>query len=91
VPGVNAPEILRDLVKSFVPPDALPTVRRPTDGISETVFIVVQVLQGDGLGADVPPAERVVFVTAYVQTLIRLNRDFDATYRLAEIAVAIMK
>jgi hypothetical protein len=91
VPRVNAPEVMRHLVKSFVPSDALPTVSSATDGIFEPVFIVVQILQGDGLRADVPAAEWVVFVTAYVQTLVSLNRDFDATYRFAKIAVAIMK
>ena len=63
---VNALEVLRHLVKSFVPPDALPTVRSAADGILEPVFIVMQILQGDGLRADVTLAERVVFVTADV-------------------------
>ncbi|MGI9167072.1 MAG: hypothetical protein ACR2G5_11935 [Pyrinomonadaceae bacterium] len=51
----------------------------------------MKILQGNGLRADVPSAERVVFVTADVQMLAGLNSDFDATYRFAEIAVAIMK
>ena len=91
IPLVNALEAPRHLVESFVPPAALPTVRGATDGIFEPVFIVVQVLQGDGLRADVPAAERVVFVTAYVQMLVSLNSDFDATYRFAKIAATIMK
>jgi hypothetical protein len=91
MPRVNALKVLRHLVKSFVPPDSLPTVRSATDGVLEPVFIVVQILQGGGLRADVPAAERVVFVTAYDQTSVVLNRDFDAAYRFAEIAVAIMR
>ena len=87
---VNALEALRHLVKSFVPPDALPTVRSAAHGILEPVLIIVKILQGHGLRADVPSAERVVFVTADVQMLAGLNSDFDATYRFAEIAVAIM-
>lgn len=91
VPRVNALEVLRHLIKSFVPSDALPTMMSAADGILEPVFIKVKILQGNGLRADVPPAERVVFVTANVQTLVCLNGDFDSTYRFAEIATAIMK
>jgi len=88
---VNALEVLRHFVKSFVPPEPLPTVRSPAHGIFQPVFIIVKILQGHGLRADVPSAERVVFVTADVQTLVILNSDFDATYRFAEIATAIME
>ena len=91
VPRMNALEVLRYLVKGFVPSDALPTVRSVADGIFEPVFIIVKILQGNGLRADVPAAERVVFVTADVETLIGLNSDLDAAYRFAEIAVLIMK
>ena len=83
---VNALEVLRDLVKSFVPSDALPTLWGAANGVSEPVFIVVNVLQGNGLWTDVPSAERIVFVTTYVQTLVGLNSDFDTTNRFAEIA-----
>ena len=91
VPRVNALEVLRHLVKSFVPTDALPTVRSPAHGILQPVLIVVKILQGNGFRADVTSAERVVFVTADVQTLVGLNSDFDAAYRFAEIAGAIMR
>ena len=53
---VNALEVLRDLIKSFVPSNALPTMLSTADGIPEPVFIVVKILQGNGLGADVPLA-----------------------------------
>jgi hypothetical protein len=88
--SVNALEVLRYLFKSFLPPETLPTVRSAADRILQPVFIVVQILQGDGFRADVPSAERVVFIAADVETLIRLNSDFDAAYRFAEIAGAIM-
>ena len=63
---VNALEVPRYFVEGFVPSDALPTIISTTDGIFEPVFIIVKVLQGNGLRADVPAAERVVFVTADV-------------------------
>jgi hypothetical protein len=88
---VNALEVLRHLVESFVPTEALPAMMSAADGVSEPVFIIVKILQGNGLRADVPSAEGVVFVTADVQTLVILNSDFDATYRFAEVAIAIMK
>ena len=88
---MNALEVLRHLVKSFVPSEPLPTVRSAAHGIFEPVLIIVKILQGNGLRADVPAAERVVFVTANVQTLVGLNRDLDATDRFAEIAGAIMR
>ena len=94
IPGVlrvNVLEILRNLVKRFVPTDALPAMMSAADGVFKPVIIIVNVLQGNGLRADVTPAERVVFVTADAQMLAVLDSDFDATYRFAEVAIAIMK
>jgi hypothetical protein len=90
---VNALEVLRHLVKSFVPPETLPTARSAAHGIFQPIFIVVQILQGDGLRADVPAAEWVVFVPADVQTCrlpLPPAPDFNAAYRFAEIAGAVM-
>ena len=91
VPRLNAFEVLRHLVKGFVPSDALPTILSAADGIFEPVFIVVNILQGNRLRTDVPAAERVVLVTADVETLVGLNSDFDAADRFAEIAGAIVR
>ena len=91
VDGMNALEVLRYLVKGFVPSEPLPTVRGATHGIFEPVLIIVKISQGSGLRADVPAAERVVFVTADVQTLVGLNCDFDAADRFTEIAGAIVR
>src|SRR5260370_27588537 len=88
---LNAFEVLRHLVKSFVPSDALPTMISAADGMFEPVFIIMNVWQGSGLRADVPAAERCVLVTADFETLAGLNSDFDAAYRFAKIAVAIMR
>jgi hypothetical protein len=51
----------------------------------------VNILQCNCLRADVPSAEGIVFVAADGKTLIGLMANFDATDRLAEIAIAIMK
>ena len=86
----NALEVLRHLVKSFVPTEPVPTLRRAAHGVFQPIFVVVKISQGSSLWADITSAERVVFVTADIETLIGLNSDFDAAYRFAEIAVAIM-
>src|ERR1700675_1936219 len=89
--SVDALEVLRYFVKSFVPPDALPTIWSTTDGMFEPIFIVVNILQGDGLRADVAAAEWIVFVTADVQTCVGPHGDFDPTHSFGEIAVAIVR
>ena len=91
VDGMNAFEVLCYLVKGFVPSDALPAMISAADGIFEPVFIVVKILQGNGLRADVPSTEGVGFVTANVQMLVGLNSNLNATDRFAEIASAIMR
>jgi hypothetical protein len=88
---VNALEVLRHLVKSFVPPEPVPTVRSPAHGIFQPVLIIVKISQGRGLRTDVPAAEGIVFVTADIQTLAGLNSDFDTADRFAKIAGAIVK
>ena len=87
----NAFEVLSYFVKSFVPSDALPTILRTTDGMFEPVLIIVNVLQGGGLRADVAATEGIVFVTADVQTLVGPHSDFDPTHSFGEIAVAIVR
>src|SRR4030095_4335334 len=67
VDGMNALEVLSHLVKSFVPPEPLPTVRSAANGIFQPVFIVGKSSQRSGLRADVSAGERVVLVTAYME------------------------
>src|SRR5258705_13817846 len=66
VGGMNALEVLRHLVKSFIPPEPVPTARSAAHGIFQPVLIVVKIAQSSGLRADVAAAERVVFVTVYI-------------------------
>ena len=102
---VNAFEVLGYLVKGFVPTNTLPALRSAADWIFQPVFIVVKILQGNGLRADVPAAERVVVVPADIETVSSFKfgvstfdlllplptaPDFDSTHRLAEIAGAVM-
>ncbi len=66
VRGVDTLKVLRHLIKCFVPAEPLPTVRSTAHWILQTVVIVVKISQRGGLRADVPAAERILFVTADV-------------------------
>ena len=88
--SANALEVSRHLGEGFVPSDPFPAAGGAAHGMFETIFVVVNILEGDSLWADVATAERIVFVAADVQALLACNCDLDATDRLAEIAVAIM-
>ena len=91
VPGVNVLEVLRHLVKSFVPSDALPPNRSAADRMFESIFVVMNVLQGNSLRADVTAAERIVLIATDRQMMVRLDSDFDAANRFAEIAAAVVR
>ena len=96
---VNVFEVLRNFVKSFVPSEPLPTLRCAAHGIFQPVFIVVKILQRNGLRADVSAAEWIVFVTTDVEQvsggefgvrsldacccLRRLRPDLNPAYRFA--------
>ena len=66
MPGPNAFEVLRYFVEGFVPTDAFPAVGSPANRMPEAIFVVMKILEGDGLRADVAAAERIVFVAADV-------------------------
>src|SRR6185436_8209530 len=88
---VNALEVLRYFIESFIPSEPLPTSRCAAHGIFQPVLVIVKILQGDGLRADVSAAEWVVFVTADVESVAGCNCDFDTTYRFAKVAAAVMR
>jgi len=64
--GANAFEVLRYFAERFVPTDAFPAVRGPANGMLEAIFVVMKILEGDSLWADVAAAERIVFIAADV-------------------------
>jgi len=57
----------------------------------QTIFIEVNILQGDGLRANISAAEWIVFIAADIETLAWLYSDFDPADRFAEIARAIVR
>ena len=91
VSRMNALEVLRHLVKCFVPADALPTTRRAAHWILDPVFVVVKIGKGGSLRADVPTAEGIRFVAADVEVQVGLNRYLDTADRFAQIAGAVMR
>jgi hypothetical protein len=64
--GANAFEVLRYFVEGVVPTDTFPTAGSPANGMPETIFVVMKILKGDGLRADVAATERIVFVATDV-------------------------
>ena len=70
VSGIDSLEVVGYFVKSFVPADALPTLRSTAHWLSEPVFVVVNILQRNRLRADVSTAEGIFVVAANVQLLI---------------------
>src|SRR5687767_2669089 len=61
---VNAFEVLCYLIEGLVPTDALPAANSAAHGMSQPIFVEVNVLQRNSLGADVSAAERIVFIAA---------------------------
>ena len=88
---LNPLEVPRHFVESLVPSDALPASSSASHGMLQTIFIEVNILQGDGLRANISAAEWIVFIAADIETLVWLYSDFDPADRFAEIARAIVR
>src|ERR1041385_1105513 len=86
----NAFEVPRDLVESLVPANTLPTARCAPHRMLEPVLVVMNVLQGDGLRADVAATEHIVVIAVDGQSLVRLDLDLDPADRLAKITGAVV-
>jgi hypothetical protein len=86
----DAFEVLGYFSEGFVPTHAFPTILSAAHGMFEPIFVVMEVLQGDGLWTDVTAAERIIFVAADVEALVAGYRDLDPADRFAKIAGAIM-
>ena len=63
---MNVLKVVGYLVKRFVPSQSFPTLRSAPHRIFEPVFVVVKILEGHRLRADVSAAKRVVLVTTNV-------------------------
>src|SRR5215203_4231252 len=79
-----------DLVKSFRPTDALPTIFCPTHRIFQPIFIRVNVLQRDRFRTNMPTAERIILISANIKRPIITDPDLDPADRLTQIAASIM-
>ena len=88
--GLDALEVVRYQIKGFVPTDAFPTVNGAANWMFQTVLVVIDVLEGNRLRADVTTAERVVLVSSDVENAVSLNTDSDSADRFAYIAGAIV-
>jgi hypothetical protein len=82
-------------VEGLIPADFLPVVatvgaRDASHGVAEAVRILVNVLERDGLGADMAAAQGVVRIALDGDDLLAARFDLQATDRLAEVAGAIV-
>ena len=73
VDSMNLLEFSRYLIKRFVPADALPTPGSAADGMLQTVFVVVNVLESGSLRTNVTSAKGIFFVTADVEMPVGLS------------------
>ena len=76
------------LLQRLLPADLLPFGAHAAQRTAQPVRILVQVLEGDRLGADVPAAEHVVGVSADGPHDTVLDVHRDAAHRLAQVASA---
>src|ERR1044072_9190824 len=80
----NALEVARYFVKRFVPFNSFPPIRRAAYRMSQTIFVVLDIVQGGALWTDVAATERVVFVSTDVETLTVHYPDLNPTHRSEE-------
>ena len=70
--GLDALEVMRYQIKGFVPSNAFPTVSCAANWMLQPVFVVINVLEGNSLRADVTTAERVFMVSPDVENAVSL-------------------
>ncbi len=80
----------RDLVERLVPADPLPAGGGATHRPLEPIRVLVDVLQADGFGTDVPARERVVLVAADGEHLLALVVDGDPAHCFAQVASTVV-
>src|SRR5688572_26096005 len=88
--GLDALEVVRYQIKGFVPSNAFPTVGCAANWMLQPVFVVINVLEGNSLRADVTTAKRVFMVSPDVEASVTVNTDLDSADRFAQIAGAIV-
>ena len=84
-------QALSSFVQGLVPADRHPAIGSAFHRMAQAVRVVVQVLQGHGLGADMAFTERVVLVATDGQNLVTSVLDLDTAHGFAEIAGMIMR
>src|SRR6056297_2511817 len=87
---LDAPKPRGDFVECLIPADFLPAVGGSPHGCFQAVLVVVEILQCNGLWADVAVAERVVVVALDGQDLATPMLDFEATNGFTDVAGAVM-
>ena len=79
---LNCGEFFRDSFIGFVPADLNPIVTLLLDWQPQAIRVGVDILHGRALGANITPAERVIFIALDGQHLLSLSFYFKSTYGL---------
>ena len=89
ISAVNSLDLLEavgHIVEGFVPPNGSPGATGSAHGLPQTIRVVVNVLEGNGFGADVATAEWVIPVSPDGYDLATSNVDHEPTDRFTQIA-----
>ena len=76
---------ISDQFKGLIPANRLPMLTYAFYRLTQTLRIILDVLQGDGLGADVPTAEAVFWITLNRQNALAFGFYRQATDGLAQM------
>ena len=88
---LDSPNPLRGLVEGRIPTDALPIARRGAPHrVTQSIRVILDVLQRHRLGANVTATEAVLTITADRDDTAILDPDFDAADGLAQVAGPVM-
>ena len=86
IAALQTDDVVGDFVQRFFPRDGLPTVGGAPHGIAQPVGIVMNILEGVALGAQIPAAEWIRGIAADGDDMIPLDVDFQTAQRFAQMA-----
>jgi hypothetical protein len=76
------------LLQGLLPGDGLPAGGGAPDGLAEPVRVLMEILERDGLGADVALAERILLIASDGGDATTSGLDAQSAHGLAEVAGA---
>ena len=90
IAGHDRTGFLANFGKGLIPADLLPVPAHPLHRAAEAVGIILEIGNGGGLGADVPPAHRIVGIALDREDVTPLRCHDHPAIGLADMACAAM-